>query len=152
MTDPIQYPSTTPAHDLPLLFAGQSQKEFFVNAAFSRCDALLHPVIEGEIATEPVAPEEGQGWLVAQNASGAFAGRTGMLAVRQSGAWQFFSPSDGMRLFDRSTGQQVLFAGHWRRAGPLDPPSGGQTVDAEARTAINQIIAAMSHCGIIGEI
>lgn len=152
MTDPLQYPSTTPLHDLPLLFPGQSQKEFFVNAALSRCDALLHPVIEGGAVDEPVAPEDGQAWLVAENATGALEGRTGMLAVRQSGTWQFVAVSDGMTVFDRATGQHMLFAGQWRRVGPIAPPEGGATVDTEARTVINQIIAVMSHCGIIGEI
>ena len=107
MTDPLQYPSTTPLHDLPLLFPGQSQKEFFVNAALSRCDALLHPVIEGGAVDEPVAPEDGQAWLVAENATGALEGRTGMLAVRQSGTWQFVAVSDGMTVFDRATGQRA---------------------------------------------
>lgn len=152
MTDPIQYPSTTPLHGLPLLFPGQSQKEFFVNAAFSRCDALLHPAIEGEVAAEPVAPEDGQAWLVAANGTGAFAGRDGMLAVRQAGAWQFFAVSDGMTVLDRTTGQRMTYSGEWRRYGPIASPGGGTIVDTEARSAINQIIAAMSHCGIIGEI
>lgn len=152
MTDPVQYPSTTPLHDLPLLFPGQSQKEFFVNAALSRCDALLHPVIEGETATEPSTPQDGQGWLVAENGTGAFADRDGMLAFRQAGTWQFVVVNDGMTVLDRATGQRMVFAEQWRRLGPIAPPTGGATVDVEARTVINQIIAAMSHSGVIGEI
>ena len=109
-------------------------------------------MIEGETATEPAEPQEGQGWLVGANGTGAFADRDGMLAFRQAGTWQFFTVKDGMTVLDRTTGQRMVFAEQWRRLGPIAAPTDGATVDVEARTAINQIIAAMSHCGLIGEI
>ncbi len=149
MTDPIQFPATTPRHGLPLLFAGQSQKEFFINDALSGCDALLHPLIEGEVTTPPVDPADDSCWLVATGAGGAFAGQAGCLAFRQSGEWTFAPPRDGMRAFDRSTGQFLLYVGGWRRELRLESPAGGQTVDFEARTAIDQLIAVLQRCGIL---
>lgn len=151
MTDPIQYPSSTPRYKLPLLFAGQTQKEFFVNAALSRCDALIHPAVEGEVSIPPVDPAEDGCWLVATGAVDAFADRDGQLAFRQSGEWVFLTPRDGMRTYDRSTRQFLVYAGGWRRESGIVAPAGGQTIDLEARTAIGELIAALARSGILPE-
>ena len=149
MTDPIQYPSTTPRYSMPLLFAGQAQKEFFVNAALSRFDALIHSSIEGEADAPPADPADDGCWLVAGGASGTFAGRDGHLAFRQSGEWTFVAPRDGMRTYDRSARQFVIYAAGWHRASVPAAPGGGETIDAEARTAINEMIAMLRQCGIL---
>jgi hypothetical protein len=148
MTDPISFTSATPRYGLPLLFAGQSQKEFFVNEAHALTDALLHPACEGEASDPPAAPVEGEIWLVASSATGDWAGEDGKIASRQSGNWLFATPNDGMRVFDRSTGQILLYRGGWQR--PLAPaaPSGGATVDTEARTALADLITALTAAGI----
>jgi hypothetical protein len=148
MTDPIAYTSTTPRHRLPLLFAGQAQKEFYVNEAHALTDALLHAACEGETATPPATPSDGDCWLVAAGATGDWLGQDGKLACRQSGTWLFVSPSAGMRLFDSSTGQVLLYRSGWERPATPAEPSGGTTVDAEARTAISGLIAALVGAGV----
>jgi hypothetical protein len=149
MTDPIQFAATTPRHGLPLLFAGQAQKEFFVNAAFGQCDALLHPSVEGEAVAPPLEPAEGDCWLVGPGATGEFEGKSGYLAFRQAGEWCFAAPLDGMRLFDRSASQFLVNISGWRREGAVSIPSAGQTVDTEARSAIEQLIGALTRHGIL---
>ena len=151
MTEPVQYSAQTPRHGLPLLFPGQAQKEFFVNAAFSLCDALMHPLIEGEAAGAPASAEDGQSWLVADGATGEFAGRDGSIARRQASAWIFIEPKDGLRVFDRSSGGSLLFNGQWRSAGAVDLPVGGSTVDAEAREAVTQLISTLRYAGILSQ-
>lgn len=148
MSDPISFTSGTPRYSLPLLFAGQSQKEFYVNEAHALTDMLLHPACEGETATPPTAPVEGETWLVANGATGEWDGEDGRLTSRQAGNWVFTTPRDGMRLLDRSTGQVLLFRDGWQRATVPTAPDGGTVVDEEARSALADLIAALCQAGI----
>lgn len=148
MTDPVTFTSATPRFSLPLLFSGQTQKEFYVNEAHSLADALLHAACEGEAADPPAAPAEGEAWLVGAAATGAWAGEDGKLASYQAGNWLFATPNDGMRLFDRSTGQMLLYRGGWQRPAAPAAPSGGATVDAEARAALAALVSVLEQAGI----
>jgi len=131
------------------MLAGQSQKESYVNEVSARLDALLHCAIEAEQAAPPSAPEDGQSWLIAAGASGAWSGRSGQLAMRQAGNWLYAQPRDGMRIFNRTTDQNLLFNAGWQAASRPAAPSGGTTVDTEARTAIAAIVASLTTAGII---
>lgn len=148
MSDPLLFDSVSPRFGLPLLYAGQSQKEAFVNEAHALADALLHCAIEGEAAAPPVTPIDGTNWLVGTGATGDWLGQDGKLACRQAGNWLFVSPRDGLRLLDRSTGQERRFFETWRIAEEAGEPFGGLVVDAEARAAILQLIAALKVAGI----
>jgi hypothetical protein len=148
MADPISFTSATPRFALPLLFAGQSQKEFYVNEANALTDALLHAACQGEAANPPATPVEGVAWLVAADATGDWAGEEGKLASRQASNWLFTAPADGMRLFDRSTGQMLLYRGGWQRPTPPHMPSGGTVIDTEARAAIADLVTALAGAGI----
>jgi Protein of unknown function (DUF2793) len=148
MSDPIVFESQTPRFGLPLLFAGQAQKEAFVNEALSRADALVHCAVDGEAATPPASPAEGDCWLVAPSPTGAWLGQAGRIACRQAGQWLFQSPRDGMRLLDRSTGQERRFVAGWKVPVAPAEPSGGSTVDAQARAVIHDIVVALRTAGI----
>ena len=128
--------------------SGQSQKEFYVNEAHSLADALLHASCEGEATDPPATPAEGEAWLVGASATGVWVGEDGKLASYQAGNWLFASPNDGMRLFDRSTGQVLLYLGGWQRPAAPAAPSGGTTIDTEARTAIADLVSALTEAGI----
>jgi hypothetical protein len=148
MSDPLSYPSATPRFALPLLFPGQAQKEAFVNAALARGDMLLHTAIEGETPAPPPAPADGECWLVAAAPVGEFAGRENQIACRVAGVWLFAAPLDGMRVFDRASGQHILFAGGWQRASAPNPVAGGTTVDSEVRGALAELVDALRQAGI----
>ncbi len=151
MPDPIAFTSASARYGLPLLFAGQAQKEFFVNQAHALTDALLHPAVEGEADAPPAAPEEGESWLVGPAPSGAWAERAGCLASFQAGAWLFAEPRDGLHVLDRATGQDIRYRGGWQRPAAPTAPAGGTTVDTEARTAIAALVAALIAAGVLQE-
>ena len=149
MSDPLIFQSSTARHALPLLFAGQSQKEATVNGALGLADILLHPAIEGEASSPPESPGDGESWLVGASPSGAFAGREGSLACYQLGAWIFAAPRDGMRVLDRSTGQFLHRHGEWRRETTPEFPTGGEVVDQQSRATIVAILHLLERTGIL---
>lgn len=148
MSDPITFDTATPRFGLPLLFAGQSQKEFYVNEAHTLTDALLHCAIEGEAAAPPATPVNGQAWLVGSSPSGAWTGQAGKIAFHQSGNWIFAAPRDGMRILDRTTGQEKRYHSGWQAPTAPAAPAGGSTVDVEARAALAALIAKLREAGI----
>jgi hypothetical protein len=149
MTDPVIFESESPRYALPLLFMGQAQKELFVNEALARLDALLHCAIEGEASDPPVAPENGLIWLVAAPATGAWAGHEGELACRHAGNWLFAAPRDGLRVLDLARQQEICFIGTWQVPSAPTTPSGGSTIDSEARSAIAELVTALRTAGIL---
>jgi len=149
MSDPLTFDNTSPRFGLPFLYSGQAQKEFYVNEALAIADALLHCAIEGTSATAPTSPVDGENWVVASGATGDWAGHEGSVACRQSGDWLFVMPRDGMRIFDRSSGQSWLYSSGWQVPSAISAPTGGTTVDSEARTVITALIAGLRKAGIL---
>lgn len=148
MTQPIEFTNSSPRFKLPFLFAGQAQKEFFVNEAHALADILLHTCVKGEAPSPPSESVDGDIWIVAPAATDEWEGRDGQLAGLQAGAWKFAAPSAGMRIFDQATGQFIVNLGGWIRAEPPTNPDSGQTVDSELRTAFAQLIEALRNAGI----
>lgn len=132
----------------PDRIAGQAQKEASVNEAHALTDALLHCAIEGELSVPPVTPVDGSNWLVGATASGDWAGQDGSIACRQGGNWLFVVPRDGMRVVDRSNGQERRFLESWRLPDAPVELSGGSVVDAQARGAILELVAALREAGV----
>ena len=148
MPDPL-FDSRTPRLELPLLFAGQSQKEGFVNELAARLDAAVHGAIEAELALPPASPIDGQCWLVTAGATDDWLGQAGKVAARQAGNWLFLTPRDGMKLLNRASGQEIRFSNGWKAALRPAAVAGGNTIDSEARAAIAAIVAALTDAGIV---
>jgi hypothetical protein len=149
MSDPVSFDTASPRFALPLLFSGQSQKEVYVNEAHALIDALLHCTVESIAATPPAAPADGSNWLVGAAATGDWSGEANSIACRQNGNWIYVTPRDGMIVLNRGTGQQLRYFGGWVTATNVAPPTGGSIMDAEARTAISGILAALRIAGIL---
>lgn len=154
----------------PLILPGQAQKEAFHNEALTAIDIALHAGVEaGPLADPPADPAPGQSWLVGDDATGDWAGREGTLASWTAGGWRFVRPVPGMLIWNKDPGYWIHWSGTgWsdgslpaaalviageQVVGPRLPdvpsPSGGTTIDAEARTAIDAVIATLKSHGLI---
>lgn len=149
MADPISFTSQSPRFGLPYLFAGQAQKEFYVNEAHSLVDFLLHPAVEGELNVPPAAPEEGQCWLVGANPVGDWMNYPDHLAGRVAGCWVFCSPREGLRVYDCASKQIIFYLDGWQRIAAPTLPLGGQVIDIEAREGLNSLIETLRNSGIL---
>lgn len=153
MSDPLALDGATARLALPLLFAGQAQKEVFVNQALATLDGLSHCAIEGERALPPPAPADGTAWLIAAAPGGEWAGMAGRIALRQAGQWLFVPACDGMQVLDRSRGQILHRIGDiWQAPRAPAPVSGGAVVDVEARRALGALVASLQQWGVFARI
>lgn len=148
MSDPL-FDSRTARLGLPLLYAGQAQKELFVNESLARIDGLLHCAVEGEANSPPTSPVAGECWLVGSAPSGAWSGQAGTLALFQAGNWLFHSPRPGMRVLNRATGQDRRYTSAWQAVARPALPSGGAIVDVEARAALAALYNSLTLAGIL---
>lgn len=148
MTDPATFANSTARHAFPFLFVGQSQKEFTVNEALARIDQLISPAIFGEAGSDPAGPNAGDCYLVVAPSSGAFAGHENRLAGWDGNQWTFTDPVEGMQIFDRSDNSSLIYRSGWKRASKPANPTGGTTIDAEARDAIAALIEALRVFGV----
>jgi hypothetical protein len=86
----------TPRLALPLIEAAQAQKHVTHNEALLRLDAEIQlAVIDRDLAAPPSAPADGDLYIVAPAATGAWAGYAGAVAAFLSGAWIFLAPRAG---------------------------------------------------------
>ena len=140
---------------LPFLSPGQAQKEFFHNEALQTLDLLVAPAVEeGPRDAPPASPNIGACYLVGASPSGDWVGKSMCIAGYTSGGWRLIQPTEGMTAYVKSTGQTATYReGAWEIAAgqlaAIPGPSGGSNVDVEARAAIEQILTALRHHGLI---
>lgn len=149
MSDPISYSFATPRLGLPLLFAGQSQKEVTVNEALSKIDMLLTGAVDGTLANPPESPLIGSSWIVGSGPTGIFAGRTDQIAGWTDGGWRFIQPTVGLRVYDRELAVIRLFSGGWNEVVAPSAPAGGAIIDVEARACLAALLGTLIETGII---
>ena len=151
MAEPISFPSATPTFALPLLFAGQAQKEFFINQSSSMIDSLMMKCIDNSIASPPNEPVEGATYRIATSAQGDWSDHEDEVAIFVGGAWVYVPPFDGMTLFDRTLGAFLHYQSGWQAAEEPIEATGGSTVDVEARQMINELVEALRKVGIFSD-
>ncbi len=100
---------------LAYLEAAQSQKHVTVNEALSGLDVLVQlSVLDRDLTAPPGSPVEGDRYLVAAGATGAWAGQAGKIAAWQAGAWMFRTPRNGWKAWVADEATFVFYdAGAW---------------------------------------
>lgn len=160
---------TTPRFALPLLIPGQAQKELYHNESLLALDIALHAAVEGDpLADPPDSPARGSSWIVGTAATGNWTGEDGKLACWTDGGWRFVAPIAGMAVWNTSAGYWIRYDGTAWNDGALSvavltiggqqvvgarqpaiaSPSGGTTIDTEARAAIDALIATLISHGL----
>ena len=155
---------------LPFLQPGQAQKEVYHNEALATLDIAMHATVQAAGTVDPPAtPAPGACWIVGAAATGAWSGQAGAIAGWTTGGWRFVSPSEGMLAWSIADGVwlqrigaawitgRVRASSVWiggvqvvgSQQAAIAAASGGSTVDAEARTAIDTVLQALRAHGLI---
>lgn len=155
---------------LPLLFAGQAQKEITLNEALVLIDAVMHGRVESaDLDSPPGVPAIGQCWIVAGGASGDWAGQAGAIALWTDGGWRFIAPRAGLSVAVADRDHELFYDGtEWRgsairddglymnedkvvgvRMAAIAGPTGGSVIDAELRSTVAAILEALRGHGLI---
>lgn len=155
---------------LPLLAPGQTQKEAFHNEALLLLDCLIGGSLISQQATDPPAtPDAAVAYDVPGGATGYWSGKDGMLAAYTEGGWRFVAPFEGLRMIERASGLEWRWTGAaWERGivraeelvidgrkvvggqgTAIAAPSGGATVDSEARNCLVAILESLRGHGLI---
>ncbi len=155
---------------MPLLSAGQAQKELFHNEALQLLDMAVSAAVEMPPQNDPpTVPTGGSCHLVGDTPSGDWEEFPAHLAGYGGAGWRFIAPRLGMAVFVKSTGTVAVYRStgwDWTtvralsieieqkqvvgsQAEAIADPAGGGTVDAEARAAVSAVLAALRHHGLI---
>jgi hypothetical protein len=115
---------STPRLGAPELVADQAIPEDTVNEAFYWFDAASiggFKVIDRDLATPPVSPAQGDTYLVAASATGAWAGHDGDMAVFINTAWDFRAPDEGWEAWVVDEAVKIAYSsGAWGIIGTFD--------------------------------
>ena len=117
----------------------------------------------------PVSAVDGAAYIIGSAPTGGWSGKAGQIANMSAGGWRYVVPIDGMSALIKTSGLRADYrSGGWgigkviaervevdgvkvlgAQGAAIASPSGGATVDAEARAAIGLILAAMRQHGLI---
>ncbi|MEC3860141.1 DUF2793 domain-containing protein [Mesobacterium sp. TK19101] len=103
---------TTPNLALPYIAAAQAQKHVTHNEALDRLDGLVQlSVKDRDLTAPPASPAEGDRYIVATGATGAWAGWDGDVALFSGGAWVRLAPQTGWRVWIEDEAVLLVFDG-----------------------------------------
>lgn len=120
--------ASTPNLDLTLVAAAQAQKHVTVNEALRALDAVVHlSVIDRDLTTPPGSPTDGDRYIVGTSSTGDWSGEDGNIAVYESTAWVFYTPSDGWTCWVEDEQITLLYNSQWG-VHSASPGSNGESV------------------------
>ncbi len=142
--------SETPRLGLPQLAAAQAQKHVTVNEALSLLDALVQiGVKDRDLAAPPGTPSEGDLYIVAAGATGAWAGWEDAIALWSAGAWRRIDPGEGWLAWVEDESGFVRHAASGWSLWPSNVSTFGVNAEADAtnRLVVASAATLLTHEG-----
>lgn len=159
----------TPRHGLPLLDAGQAQKEVTHNEALLAIDTRLHSAVENRgLLVPPAEPASGASYIVPNGATDAWTGKQDMIASWDGFGWRFTMPAKGWLAWIVDEAVFAVYDAGWSAGGwPCDGlriagrtvlgappaavslPTDGAVVDVECRAAVAELLSALRNQGLV---
>ena len=111
---------SSPRLSLPFIQAAQAQKHVTHNEAVRALDLLVQlSFADDNLNSPPVAPSEGDCYIVAYGGSGVWSGQDGTIAAFIAGAWQFQPPRAGWHGYVLARSAVTVFDGSgWHDLSP----------------------------------
>lgn len=153
---------------LPLIVAGQTQKDVTHNAAVQALDRLVALCVASRSqAVPPATPAAGECHIVPAGGVAGWAQPAGTLMHWQGNGWLAEAPRDGLVALLIDEAVMLVHQGGWRSAWPVAGlaiggrsvlaavpaavglPAGGGVVDTQARAAIADLVIALQQQGIV---
>jgi hypothetical protein len=125
---------TTTNLELPYIAAAQAQKHVTHNEALRMLDAVVQIGVEsGSLTTPPATPVDGDRYIVASAATGAWSGRDHMVAAYQDNTWAFYEPRPGWLAWIAD--EQLLRA--WNGTAWIEAGGGGSSFNPTPLVGVN---------------
>lgn len=157
----------TPRLHFPLIASGQTQKDVTHNEAILAIERVTSVTVTSRsVITPPTAPPEGAVFIVPAVATQTWGQPAGMMMHWHVDGWQLMLPHDGQVVLLADEGVMLVHRQGWQSLWPvlglevggravlaappsaIAPPSGGGTVDSQARDAIASIISLLVQQGL----
>jgi hypothetical protein len=161
---------TTQRLSMPMLLAGQAQKEVFHNEALHILDAMVCGAVEeGPRNDPPASPSPGTAYIVGAAPMAEWSLFAHHVAAFTAAGWRYIAPTPGLILFIKATatfatygtagwevgairGERLIIGGS-QVVGPqsaaIAAPAGGTIVDSELRATMEQVLMALRSHGLI---
>lgn len=142
---------------IPLIAAGQSQKDVTHNEAVLALERLTAlSVVSDTAVSPPASPADGGVWIVPAAGVAGWGQAAGTLMHRDQEAWLAVPPQRGQMAFVSDSARLVVHAGgRWKTVRQMDAPQqpalpvGGAIVDAEARAMLAAIMDILALHGLV---
>ncbi len=135
---------------LPYLEAAQSQKHVTHNEALTALDAIVMlSVLDRDLTAPPGSPSDGDRYLVAASATGAWSGQDGKIAAYQDGAWAFYSAKTGWLCYVADEAVLIVYGGSsWTGPSAQNVALLGVNTTADATNKLAVASAAVLHTNV----
>lgn len=143
----------SPTLQLPYILPSQAQKHVTHNQALGVLDAVVQTsVLDTSLTTPPSGPAQGDCYIIANGATGAWAGADSGLAAWQDDTWVILQPQTGWRVWDQVAGAMLVFDGsQWapmtQSLQNMEYVGVNTTADATNRLAVKSDATLLSHDG-----